>query len=346
MKFSELREYQPKGNPNVFIFVCEDDFLVEESRVVWQRIFGAAWVFEKYTSKEFEEIPASSLLAEARTPSLFTQNRALIVTTADKLKKGRLEDLVEIQTIPNSSLKVLLVFAERKSLNVAPNVFPTVDIDPFKPAEVARWLVDRYKVTPEIGRYLVENVGTDLYPLHSEMEKLRTYVGDARPIETRDVDMLILRTERFGTFELDDAVIARNYKKAVQVAGAMLDEGMEPLILLSRLVRVWRQLFVGKALVGKRSAKDVALAVGAPAWKAGDFATGCRKFEWKQLATGFRELLHADRAFKTSTPNPEGYFDVMLWKLLAWGDRPMPFKEAAEGGVPKYGRPVGPTLKD
>ena len=31
---------------------------------------------------------------------------------------------------------------------------------------------------------------------------------------------------------------------------------------------------------------------------------------------GFRELLNADRAFKTSSPNVEAYFDVMLWKLM------------------------------
>jgi len=41
--------------------------------------------------------------------------------------------------------------------------------------------MDRYKLTPEIARYLTDNVGIDLYQLHGEMEKLRTYVGDARP---------------------------------------------------------------------------------------------------------------------------------------------------------------------
>jgi len=89
---------------------------------------------------------------------------------------------------------------------------------------------------------------------------------------------------------------------------------MEPLIVLSRIVRVWRQLFVGKSLVGKRSAKDVAAAALVPAWKADDFVASCKKFEWKQIAGGFRVLLSADRAFKSSTPNPEGYFDVMLSK--------------------------------
>src|SRR2546426_652556 len=229
MRFSEFRQYQPKPGQNVFGFVCEDDFLVEESRAIWLRIFGGSWVFEKYSAKEFEEIPPARLMDDALTPSLFTENRAFLVTNA---------------------------------------------------------------------------------------EKLRTYVGDARQIEARDIDVLILRSEQFGPFELDDAVLARDYKKAVQVLGAMLGEGVDPLIILSRIVRVWRQLFVGKALVGNRSAKDLAAAALVPMWKAGDFAAGCRKFEWKQLAAGFRLLLQADRAFKTSTPNPEGYFDVMLWKLI------------------------------
>jgi len=316
MKFSEFRQYQPKPGQNVFVFVCEDDFLVEESRAVWLRIFGGSWVFEKYAAKEFEEIPAGRLMDEALTPSLFTQNRALLVTNAEKLTKGRVEHLTALQNVANASLKVVLVTSGRKSADALAKIFPIVEIDTLRPADVARWLVDRYKLAPEIARHLVENVGTELYALHTEIEKLKTYVGDTRPIELRDIDVLILRSEQFGPFELDDAIIARDFKKAVQVLGAMLDEGVEPLIILSRIVRVWRQLFVGKGLVGKRSAKDLAAAALVPMWKAGDFAAGCKKFEWKQLAAGFRLLLQADRAFKTSTPNPEGYFDVMLWKLI------------------------------
>ncbi len=316
MKFSEFRQSQPKPDQNIFVFICEDDFLVEESRTVWQGIFGGAWVFEKYAVKEFEEIPVGRLMDEALTPSLFTQNRAIIVTNADRLTKGRVEELTELQRVANSSLKIVLVISVRKSIDALAKRFPIIAIDPLKPADVARWLMDRYKLTPEIARYLVDNVGIDLYQLHSEIEKLRTYVGDARAIEFRDIDVLILRCERFSPFELDDAVLARDYKKAAQVIGAMLDEGVEPLIVLSRIVRVWRQLFVGKSLAGKRSAKDVAAAALVPAWKAAEFVTSCKKFDWKQIAGGFRVLLFADRAFKTSTPNPEGYFDAMLWKLI------------------------------
>ena len=316
MKFSEFKQYQPKQPSNVFGFVCEDDFLLEESRPVWARIFGGEWVFEKYVAKEFEEIPSGRLMDDALTPSLFTQNRALIVANGEKTTKGRLEDLAALQVVPNASLRIVLAANSRKSVEAWAKIFPIIEIDALKPADVARWLMERYKISPEVARHMVDNVGIDLYQLHSEMQKLQTYVGSGRPIDTRDVDVLILRTEQFGPFELDDAVLARDYKRAVQVLGSMLDEGVDPLMILSRIVRVWRQLFVGKSLVGKRSAKDVAAAALVPAWKAADFTVSCKKFEWKQLAGGFRLLLNADRAFKTSTPNPEGYFDVLLWKLL------------------------------
>jgi DNA polymerase-3 subunit delta len=316
MKFTEFKQYQPKQPSNVFGFVCEDDFLLEESRPVWARIFGGEWVFEKYVAKEFEEIPSGRLMDDALTPSLFTQNRALIVANGEKTTKGRLEDLAALQAVPNASLRIVLAANSRKSVEAWAKIFPIIEIDALKPADVARWLMERYKISPEVARHMVDNVGIDLYQLHSEMQKLQTYVGSGRPIDTRDVDVLILRTEQFGPFELDDAVLARDYKRAVQVLGSMLDEGVDPLMILSRIVRVWRQLFVGKSLAGKRSAKDVAAAALVPAWKAADFTVSCKKFEWKQLAGGFRLLLNADRAFKTSTPNPEGYFDVLLWKLL------------------------------
>jgi len=316
VRFSEFKQYQPKQPSNVFGFVCEDDFLLEESGPVWQRIFGGTWVFEKYPVKEFEEISRERLMDDALTPSLFTQNRIIIVTNAEKTTKGRLEVLSALQSVANASLRIVLAASSRKATDSWVKIFPVIEIDALKSADVARWLMDRYKLAPDIARYLVDNVGTDLYQLNTEMQKLQTYVGGTRAIEVRDVDILILRSEQYAPFELDDAILGRDYKRAVQVLGAMLDDGLEPLIVLSRIVRVWRQLFVGKSLVGKRSAKDVAAAALVPPFKAADFTASCKEFDWKQLAGGFRLLLNADRAFKTSTPNPEAYFDIMLWKMM------------------------------
>jgi DNA polymerase III delta subunit len=316
MKFSEFLRFRPDPNANVFVFVCEDDFLVEESRAMWAKAFGPQWVFEKLHSKEFDEIDGGKLLDEAQTPSLFSQSRCLIVWNAEKVSKSRAEQLVALHQIANSSLKVILTISELKSTQSWMKAFPSIVIDPLKPAEVAKWLVERYAIPPEVARIMVESAGTDLYPLHNEVEKLKTYIGSDRPPTAQDVETSILQVEQFGAFELDDAMLARDYKKAVSVIGSMLDNGVEALLILAKIVRVWRQLFIGKGVSAKRGANDAAMAAGVPSFKASTFAASCRKYSWSQLAAGFRDLLSADRALKLSAPDVEAYFDVLMWKLV------------------------------
>src|SRR5262245_29641355 len=315
MRFSEFRQYKPKPEHSVFVFLCADDLLIEESREVWRTAFGGDWSFAKYAIKEFEEISASRLMDDALTPSLFSQSRVIIVTNAEKLTKGRTETLIELHAIRQSSLKVILVSSNAKAMEPFGKVFPIIAIDSVKPADAVRWLIDRHKLTPDVARYVVEALGTDLRQLQTEVEKLQTYTGGTRPLDIRDVDILILRSEHFGQYELDDAILGHDYRQAGQEFKAMLDDGAEPLLILWRIGKVWRQLFVGKALVGKKGAKDVSMAAGAPMFKANEFAANCRKHEWKRIAAGFRELLNADRAFKSSS-DPEVYFDVLLWKLI------------------------------
>ena len=97
----------------------------------------------------------------------------------------------------------------------------------------------------------------------------------------------------------------------------MLDEGVEPLIILARdsagLAAVVRRK---SRWSGKRSAKDVAMAAMVPAWKARDFAASCRKYEWKRLAAGFRLVAYCRPGIQDIDAESEGYFDVMLWKMI------------------------------
>jgi len=316
MTFNEFRRHRPKNNSNVLVFVCEDAFRVEESLAVWPEIFGGNWVLERIQAKDFDELEAGRLMDEALTPSLFSQSRVLVITNGEKVPKRRADDLAALQKISNASLKIILVYSSVKTLEPWTRTFPVIAIDPMKPGDVARWLVERYGVSADVARYIVESAGTELFPLHNEMEKLNTYLGGERPAAIQDVNASLLRAEKFGPWELDDAILARDYSKAVRVVGAMLDEGIEPLPILGKIVRVWRQLFIGKGLAGKNGASEVAAAAGVPPFKASSFAASCKKYGWPQLAGGFRALLNADRAFKTSSPNVEAYFDILLWKLV------------------------------
>ncbi len=316
MKFSQFRKHTPSDPSHVYVFVCEDDFLVEESKTTWARIFGGTWDFEKLTVKEFEAIDSAELMESALSPPLFGPSRAILVTNAGKITTKKLDGVGRIGELDRSCLKIVLVVKSRRSTIRGKPAIPVIEIDPLRPGDTVRWLRDRYGVSADVARYLVDNVGTELRILHAEMEKLTIYLRGVRPPEIMDVDQLILRSEQFGPFELDDAFLGGDYSRAVRVVGAMVDEGVVPVLILSRIVRVWRQIFVGKVLEGRVLPGDIAKAASVPTWKAATFVEACKRFEWDRIVEGFAVIIRADRAFKTSSPNPEFYFDAMLWKLM------------------------------
>jgi DNA polymerase III delta subunit len=316
MRFNEFRRYKADPKQNLFAFVCDDDFLVEESRAVWSGFFAGNWVHEKIHVKEFEAMETTGLVEEARTPSLFAQSRILMIDAAEKLSRKKLADLPALAEVTQSSLKLVFILKTPKLPEGWGRSVPLVVIDPMKPAEVAAWLVERYKLPPNIARYIVENAGTELYSLHHEVEKLRTYVGADQAIDIRAVDASLLNAEEFMPYEFDDAIIARDYEKASRVLDSLLRAGDEHPLILGRISRVWRQILIAKGMGGKADPREIAAAAGVPGFKAGQIVAAAKKYEWKRLVEGFNELLQADRNFKTISPKPADYFSVLLRKLV------------------------------
>lgn len=315
MKYAQFQQIAtPAGH--VVVFVCPEEFLVQESKAIWPGIFGGAWTVDKVTAKEFEEIPSSKLLADALTRSLFAESRCYMVTMPEKLTKARLEILREVHALRESTVRVVLAAASRKPADAWAKGFPVVEIDELKPADVVRWLNQRYGISPEVARYLTDEVGTELQMLSTEMEKLMTYVGPESTVGVRDVDILLLRAEQYGPYELEDAIIARDSKKSVRIVGALLSDGSEPLMVLGSIARVWRQLFVAKTVANNRNARATGVASMVPEWKLARLISASQKIPWKSLVTGFSELIRVDRTFKTSAADPRLCLEVLLFRLL------------------------------
>lgn len=317
MNFRKFRLESNLLSEHIFIFVCEDDFLVEESKNVWAESFEGSWIIDNLSGKQLDSIEFSQLMSWASASSLFGESRVLMVSDAGKISKKRLTDLVQIKDLKDSSLKVVLCVKGRRPLQGWVKTFEVVEIDTLKQRDILQWIKERYGVRTEVASYLIDNIGSDLYPLYGELEKLQTYVKKARPIELEDVEMLILRSEQFGPFELDDAILARDYRKAIRVVESMIEEGIVPLLILGKLANLWRKLFASKQLIDRGRASDVSRVLGVHDFVAGKLQNAAARFTSEELVVGFSELLKADKAFKSTSAasNPEYYFDSMLWKL-------------------------------
>ena len=112
------------------------------------------------------------------------------------------------------------------------------------------------EISDEALAKLVANVGPNSRQLNSESEKLATYVGDRKNIETADVDSIVTRNKQARAFALGDALGDRNLPALLKCLDEELwevrrDPNRSEIGLLYGLISKVRTLIFVKELLAR-----------------------------------------------------------------------------------------------
>jgi DNA polymerase-3 subunit delta len=97
---------------------------------------------------------------------------------------------------------------------------------------------------------LGRKTGLELRESLGALEKLVTYTGERKQIEAEDVEAVIGRTREEGVFDLTRAISDRNLTAALGSLRELLNQGDQPLMIFSMIVREIRILLQAKLLLG------------------------------------------------------------------------------------------------
>jgi DNA polymerase-3 subunit delta len=95
---------------------------------------------------------------------------------------------------------------------------------------------------------LGRKTGFELRESLGAIEKLITYAGERKQIEAQDVEAVVGRTKEESVFQLTEALAGRNLPLVLGSLKELLDQGNQPLMIFSMLVREIRLLFQAKLL--------------------------------------------------------------------------------------------------
>lgn len=193
--------------------------------------------------------------------------------------------------------------------------------------------------------YLVERAGTDITLLEVEMEKCALRAGANTPITRAIIDEMVKRAPHETIFDLTDALGERRSAHAIGLARELLENGEPAELLLSMLVRHFRQLLQARALLDAKIGLDGSasgrLSSGQAAqfpqegrdnlpgllrsqsWLGRRLAAQARNFSVEQIARALRLCLEADLALKgiegdggaESNKHPELVVELLLARL-------------------------------
>lgn len=278
------------------------------------------------------------MLGLARQYPMISTRRLVVVQDFEAVSDEReLEMLKSYLSEPASTTVIVFVTDgmdnRRNIATMLRKTCQTVLFSPLDDQQAARWVVDYaaragcdLDVSTASG--LVTTVGVNLTRLVGELEKLINYVRDpsARAgtptrITRAEIDLLVRYTHEHSNFELTDAIIAGERKRALQLLDRLYtnaDESAQSLSLMivGAIAVNYRRLIIAREMMAlNRPNSEIAQAVGLSPYAVTFLNEKARRIDERRLTRGVALTAQTDLALKTSLATPRMLIEVLVCEL-------------------------------
>ena len=262
-------------------------------------------------------------LQDLATPSLFGEQRALLVTDCRSLSKAALTELATYLAAPdpNAPLVLACTVAERGKppAALAKMVEPVGAITQVQVArkELEPWLVQRatgigIELTPQAARALIQTLGEDLAQLAAAVEQLGS-AFEGTKITPAEVQRQFRGLGEQKTWDLCDRAFGKDLPGAIRALRAIEENGDDALMVLGGIAVRVRDLIRVRALPERTPPAQVAKQAGLRFdWQARRYQQQARNYSLDELVSIHDRIAETDRALKSGAPG-----DVVMPVLIA-----------------------------
>jgi DNA polymerase-3 subunit delta len=336
LSYDQFRRQVKEGRLDaLYLFKGEEDYYHTRAlRLLYSTIDEGVRSFNVSVFSLSAGGAAAEAIDLANTLPIASPRRVVVLRDFDKIKDTETELLVEYLKRPATSSVVVFqapsLDQRRKITAAVVKVCTHVAFERLGEREAEKWAqqyLKRHGCTIEPGAlgHLIGLLGTPLTRLAGELDKLATFAGGG-VINSAAIDELVPREREHSSFELWDAILGRDRKKALRLAHRLLDDGIEPVVIVGTLAGLYRRLLIGKELITRGAASwEVMKATGQYGQRANVFNTRVNGTPRGEIVHGIRRIALADNAIK----NSEGGGRLQIEYLVA----ELTLPESADWGI-------------
>jgi len=320
----------------IYLLYGTETFLMNETK---QLLLNVALNEEErdfnFSVYDLEESPLELALEDAETFPFLGERKLIILhnpsfLTAEK-SKGKLEHNVaklEAYIKAPAPFTILVISAPYEKLDerkkITKELKRTVEIVEAKKlneAELKNWLKDRARsneiVLEESAiEQLLTLVGTNMFMLSSEVEKLALYAGKGEKIDVGIVEKLAARSLEQNIFTLVEKVVQRRLDEALRIYYDLLKQNEEPIKILALLASQFRLIYQVKELSRKGyGQQQISGIIKTHPFRVKLALGQASRFTDDELAHLMGLLAEADYQMKTGGMNKSLLIEMLLFKL-------------------------------
>ncbi len=298
----------------VYLLTGEDTYRKQE---IIQKIRGVLQPddFNFFTSPA-DKADLGEVLALANTAPVFSAARMIVLTGIEKLRKEPKAALMRYLADPLPTTTLVLTHNDSKKIktdrsltDAAASNGQVADFAELKQAELNLWAQNKLKTRGltadfEAVNLLCQSVGTELAALENEIEKLALYTLERtdKKISREDVLSCIGFSKEENPFELANAILSCNKTKALQLITKLLDDGEEPVAILSKMTfPILKMARIKRLSEGGVPSGDIIRAAGLFPWESRLVSAARNYPSQKQFFATLNKIIDADAAFKSGT---------------------------------------------
>ena len=237
-----------------------------------------------------------------------------------------------LEFVPRMPATTILILTEEKA---AKNdlVYKAVDkhgavreFEPLKDFALEKWINERavsrqIKLERGVAEMLRSYMGSDLYRLANELEKLAAYAGEGQAVTTRMVEMLTAEAQEIKVWELTDALAGRNLPLALRQLNRMRNETTLNRAGFTRQVfgMISKQVYdlarIRDMHTNRKTNSEIAQAVGMHPFRVEKTIPLARKFSADHLDYLYNRLTELDYADKSGRADLTTQLDLLLAEI-------------------------------
>jgi DNA polymerase-3 subunit delta len=324
----ELRRALKQGrvDPLYLLFGAETYLRDLGARAITEAVLRDAPLREFNESTfSLASVDVQQAIAAASQLPMMTSRRVVRITEFSKLQREADEAaLMRYIARPAQSTVVIFIADEldkrRKLSKMLLDCCTAVEFPPLVDAELAKWAKDHLKawkveVDERSLHQIVALVGSNVRQLSHELDKLATAALPTGRITMKMIDDLTGRSRELSNFELTDHLIARNRKRALQTLHRLLNDGVEPVMLIGLIASNYHRLALAKDLMSKGAPNPEVYRQVGIFGKREEFLATARRTDSATLTRSIERIAAADLAIKTSQATPHLQLEMLICEL-------------------------------
>jgi DNA polymerase-3 subunit delta len=266
-----------------------------------------------------------SAVASAEQLPMMSDRRVIRVRNFGKLREADEEVLLNYLARPVETSVLVFVaddIDKRKKLAKLLMAGAAFEFQPLRANELQAWLRSHLKklkteIEPQAQQRVLEMVASDLHTLTNELNKLAAAALPSGRITLELVDQLISRSREHLNWELSDHIVAGNRKAALKTLRDLLDDGVEPVLLIGLIAGTYRRMAMARELLSRgASPAEIFREVRMPPFKQTAYLSMLRGSDSAAMARRIQRVAEADLAIKTSKATPRMQVEMLVCELM------------------------------